>query len=76
MTKLEIYKQYIYNTIFPTQVKNGIMGHLYTLTHDVFNNSVPENSCFNVGPSTMPDGIFDMGACSSSKPCYGQIFTS
>ncbi|XP_025420985.1 lysosome membrane protein 2-like isoform X2 [Sipha flava] len=50
------------------KIKNGIIGHLYTLAHDAFNNSIPENSCYNVGASPMPDGVFDMGACSSNSP--------
>jgi hypothetical protein len=50
------------------KTSNGVIGHLYTLAPNVFNNSINENSCFCIRKPCMPDGIFDMGPCSTGSP--------
>ncbi|VVC37874.1 Hypothetical protein CINCED_3A020936 [Cinara cedri] len=50
------------------KMDNGVVGHRYVLDHDVFNNSIPENMCYCTHQPCMPDGIFDMGPCSTNSP--------
>ncbi|XP_060837161.1 lysosome membrane protein 2-like [Rhopalosiphum padi] len=50
------------------KIKNGVIGHRYSLSVNTFNNSIPENSCYCTSTPCMPDGIFDMGKCSTRSP--------
>ncbi|XP_050533291.1 scavenger receptor class B member 1-like [Daktulosphaira vitifoliae] len=50
------------------KIKSGIIGHVYTLSPNAFNNSIPENTCYCTRTPCMPDGIFDMGPCSTNSP--------
>ncbi|XP_050430314.1 scavenger receptor class B member 1-like isoform X2 [Adelges cooleyi] len=50
------------------KIKSGVIGHIYTLSPYAFNNSAPENSCYCTRTPCMPDGIFDMGPCSTLSP--------
>lgn len=52
---------------------SGVIGHRYVLDHDAFNNSIDENKCYCTRQPCMPDGIFDMGPCSTSKFSIDQI---